>query len=167
MLQIYTGNGKGKTTAALGLALRAAGAGKKVFLCQFLKKGNCAEHVSLKKIKTVTCRQFGAGCFLQRAPSLKDKASLRKGLKASARAIASGKYGLVIMDEVNVALALKLLPLEEILSLVKSCPESVELVLTGRHAHPKIIACADLVSRVNQVKHYFRKGVRARKGIEY
>jgi len=167
VIQVYTGNGKGKTTAALGLALRAAGAGKKVYICQFLKKGAFCEHAALKKFTAITCEQFGTSFFLRQSPSAKDVQSAKKGLEAAAKAIKGKKYDVIILDEVNVALALKLLQPGEVLSLIKSAPVTIEVILTGRNADPKIIQCADLVSEVKEVKHYFKRGVKARKGIEF
>jgi len=167
MIHVYTGNGKGKTTAALGLALRAAGAGKKVYICQFLKKGEFCEHASLKKFKTITCEQFGSSRFLKKSPTEEDISSAQKGLKAAAKAMRAKKYEVVILDEVNVALTLKIIHLREVLSLLKSAPIALELILTGRNANPRIIKLADLVSEIKEVKHYFQKGVSARKGIEF
>lgn len=167
MIQVYTGNGKGKTTAALGLALRAAGAGKKVYICQFLKKGSFCEHASLRKFKTITCEQFGSSCFLKRPPAAKDISSAKKGLKAAAKAIKEKKFDMVILDEVNVALSLGLLEPREVIVLIESVPATTELILTGRNAACEIIKRADLVSEIKEVKHYFQKGVKGRKGIEF
>lgn len=167
MIQVYTGNGKGKTTAALGLALRALGAGKKVLLCQFLKSGNYCELVSLKKFKGVKIEQYGRAYFLRRAPQKKDIESARKGLESAKKAINSQGYALVVLDEINVALRLGLLNLPEVLDVVRCAPKEIELVLTGRSAHPAIIKIADLVSQINEKKHYFKQGVQARKGIEF
>lgn len=167
MLQIYTGNGKGKTTAALGLALRAAGAGLKVYICQFLKGRVYCELLSLKKLKNIKLEQYGRACFIRRLPQPKDKKIAEAGLKAANKAIKSRKYTLVILDEINVALKLKLISLEDILSLIKDTPKKTELVFTGRFAHPEILKIADLVSQIEEKKHYYRKGVAARKGIEF
>ncbi|MFA5724974.1 MAG: cob(I)yrinic acid a,c-diamide adenosyltransferase [Candidatus Omnitrophota bacterium] len=167
MIQVYTGNGKGKTTAALGLALRAAGAGFKVYLGQFLKGRYYCELASLRKLKSIKVEQFGAACFLRRAPQKKDLDLAKKGLAAARKAINSRRYGLIVLDEINVALKLGLLSLPEVLALIKKTPRKVELVLTGRSAHPAIIKIADLVSEVKERKHYYKKGIRGRKGIEF
>jgi len=166
VIQVYTGCGKGKTTAALGLALRALGAGKRVYLGQFIK-GKCYSELSaLKKFKEIKVEQFGRGCFIKKAPCSKDLELAGCGLNRVKEIIASRKFDLVILDEINIALKLKLLKLEDVILLVKSTPRKVELVLTGRYAPKAIIRFADLVSEVKEIKHYYRKGVKARKGIE-
>jgi cob(I)alamin adenosyltransferase len=167
MIQVYTGNGKGKTTAALGLALRAAGAGKKVYIGQFLKGRHYSELKALKKIKQIKVEQFGRTCFIKQAPAQKDIALAREGLKKIKKILAQKTYDLVILDEINVALNLKILSLKDILVLLKKASPKIELVLTGRYAHPQIIKTADLVSEVKDIKHYYKKGVGARKGIEF
>jgi len=167
LIQVYTGNGKGKTTAALGLALRAAGAGLKVYICQFLKGKFYCELTSLKKLKNIKLEQFGTTCFIKKAPTAKDVERARCGLKAAKSAICGKRYDIVILDEVNVALRLGLLKLEDILSLIKNARAKKEIILTGRNAHPKIIEVADLVSEIKERKHYFKKGVKARRGIEF
>ncbi|MFH0856205.1 MAG: cob(I)yrinic acid a,c-diamide adenosyltransferase [Candidatus Omnitrophota bacterium] len=166
MIQVYTGNGKGKTTAALGLALRALGAGKRVLLCQFLKAGNYCELISLKRFKEIEVEQYGRSSFIRNAPEDKDRKLAYAGLKAVRKAIASRRYSMVILDEVNVALNLKLIGLKDLLSIMNGAPKEIELVITGRNAHPQVIKCADLVSRINEVKHYYKAGQKARKGIE-
>ncbi len=167
MIQIYTGNGKGKTTAALGLALRAAGAGLKVYIGQFIKGKDYSELCSLKKIKNIKIEQFGRGCFIRGKPSQKDIELAQSGLAKIKRIISRKIYGVVILDEVNVALYLKLLKLKELVGLLKKVPAKTELILTGRYAHPQIMKLADLVTEFKEKKHYFKKGVKARKGIEY
>jgi len=167
LIQVYTGNGKGKTTAALGLALRAAGAGLKIYICQFLKGRYYCELASIKKLKNIKLEQFGTTCFIRRAPTGKDIRSAQRGLKAAKLAICGKKYDVVILDEVNVALRLGLLKLRDLLLIIKNTPEGKELVLTGRNAHPKIIEIADLVSEIKDRKHYYKKGIKARRGIEY
>ena len=167
MIQVYTGNGKGKTTAALGLALRAAGAGLRVYICQFLKGKYYCELCSLKKLKNISVEQYGTTCFIRRTPQKKDIALAQAGLAAAKKAIKSNRYSLVILDEINIALKLKLISLEDVLSLIKNTPKKTELVFTGRNAHPKIIKLADLVSEVKELKHYYNKGIKARRGIEF
>jgi len=167
MIQVYTGNGKGKTTAAFGLALRAAGAGLNVYIGQFAKGGDYHEIKALRKIDNIKVEQFGRRCFIKKSPKEIDKQMALAGLKRLNEIIAAKKYQLVILDEVNIAVKLKLIPLSGLLELIKQAPKTIELVLTGRYAHPKIIKLADLVSQVGQVKHYYAKGVKARRGIEF
>lgn len=167
-IHLYTGNGKGKTTAALGLALRAAGAGARVFIVCFLKGRRYSEDTSLARLRpSVTVKKFGRGCFIGRAPSSEDLAAAREGLKAAERVLTSGRYGLVILDEAAVAAHLGLFPASELLRLADLKPRRVELVITGRGAHRSLKKRADLVTEMREVKHYYRKGVKARKGIEY
>jgi cob(I)alamin adenosyltransferase len=166
MIQVYTGNGKGKTTAALGLALRCAGAGKKVFFGQFIKGKDYSELLALKKLK-ITCEQFGRGCFIRTKPQDADINCAQKGLLRLSRIISSGKFDLVILDEVNIAVKLGLLRCSDILALIKKTPARTELVLTGRGCLPQIKKAADLVSEVREIKHYYRKGIKARRGFEY
>lgn len=166
MIQVYTGNGKGKTTAALGLALRAAGAGFKVYICQFLKGRSYCELISLKKFKNIKVEQFGKGCFLRHSPRKEDVALACAGLSAAKKAIQSRHYSLVVLDEINVALKLNLISLKDALSIIKDAPKDVEVVLTGRSCPRQVIMAADLVSNIQEVKHYFRRGLKARKGIE-
>ena len=167
MIQVYTGNGKGKTTAALGLALRATGAGFKVYIGQFAKGRLCSEHKALKKLKNIKVEQFGRGCFLKHAPGQADIVSASQGLKKVKEIIAGKKYRLVILDEINIAVKCGLIPLSDLLKLIKNTPKNIELVFTGRYVHPKIISIADLVSEINEIKHYYAKGIMARRGIEF
>ena len=167
MIQVYTGAGKGKTTAALGLALRAAGAGLRVYFGQFLKKGGYSEIAGLKKLPGVTVAQFGRNGFIRTAPEEKDIAAALKGLAAARKAVTCGKFNVVILDEFNVALRLGLFGCSDAMDLISRVPAEVELVLTGRDAEKTVLKCADLVSEVIEVKHYYRAGTKARKGIEY
>lgn len=167
MIQVYTGNGKGKTTAALGLALRAVGAGQKVFICQFAKGRIYNELKALKKIKDIKIEQFGRRCFIRKSPEDADIQMALCGLKKAAQIIAKKKYRVVILDEINIAVKLGLIPLGDLLRLIKHTPENTELVLTGRYANQAVIKLADLVSEVKEVKHYYSKGVKARRGIEF
>ena len=166
MIQVYTGNGKGKTTASLGLALRAAGAGLKVYIGQFLKSGCYSEVCAIKAIKNITLEQFGSKCFLVKSPTKKDIENANYGLLKAKKVIASRKFDVVVLDEINVALRLKLFTLKEVLDLISITPKKTELVLTGRNAPLKIIQVADLVSEIIDRKHYYSKGLKARKGIE-
>lgn len=166
MIQVYTGNGKGKTTAALGLALRAAGANLKVYIGQFAKGCRYSELNSLAKIKNIKLEQFGRSCFIEKTPTKKDKDLAKRGFEKIQKIILSKKYDLVILDEINIALHFKLLDLREVLNLIKGTPRDIELVLTGRYAHPKILKVADLISEIKEVRHYYKQGHKARKGIE-
>jgi cob(I)alamin adenosyltransferase len=166
-VQVYTGHGKGKTTASLGLALRAAGAGLRVLICQFMKKGEYSEHRALRRLDDlVSVRQYGRGRFVCGTPDAADIAAARKGLAEAASMIRSGSYDLVILDEVNVAVHYGLISPEDLLGLIREKPKALELVLTGRHAHERIMEEADLVTEMREVKHYYGQGVRARRGIE-
>lgn len=167
MLQVYTGSGKGKTTAGLGLALRAAGAGLKVYIGQFIKKGCYSEVKLLKKIKNIELEQYGRGCFIKPKPTALDHKLAKAGLLKAQNAVWSKKYKVIILDEINIVLSLRLLDLDEVVNLIKTTPKKIELVFTGRGAHPKIISMADLVSEIIDKKHYYHNGVRARKGIEF
>ena len=167
VIQVYTGNGKGKTTAALGLALRASGAGLNVYIGQFVK-GRCYNEIkALRKIPRIKVEQFGRSCFIKKSPKKADIQMALSGIERAGEIIASGKYQLVILDEINIAVKLKLIPLEVLLELISRNPKNTELVLTGRYASPEIIRSADLVSEVKEVKHYYVKGIKARKGIEF
>ena len=167
MIQVYTGNGKGKTTAALGLAIRAAGSGLQVYIGQFVKGKKYGELKALKKIKNIKVEQLGSTCFIKKAPTKKDIALAKNGLEKIRKIISQRIYHMVILDEINIALRLELLALEDVISLIRKTPKKIELVLTGRYAHPEILKIADLVSEIKERKHYFKKGVKARKGIEY
>jgi cob(I)alamin adenosyltransferase len=166
-VHIYTGDGKGKTTAALGLALRAAGAGMKVFIAQFLKGKPSSEFIPLAKLSdSITFAQYGRDCLIKDKPTEEDKDLALRGIKEAREAIVSGKYDLIILDEVIVAVLFDLLSLDDLLDLIKKKPDHVELVFTGRKAHPKLIEAADLVTEMKEIKHYYTQGVLARAGIE-
>ena len=166
-IQVYTGNGKGKTTAALGLALRAYGAGKKVFIGQFVKGKHYSEIESIEKyLEDIVIKQYGLDCFIVNEPEEKDFIAANKGLQEMEEIIESGKYDLVIMDELNIALYYKLFEVNKVLGILKKKPKHVEIIITGRYAHEKIIEIADLVTEMKEIKHYFSKGIQARLGIE-
>ena len=166
-LQIYTGDGKGKTTAAIGLAVRAAGAGLKVYIAQFMKLGDYGEIAALKRLSDcITVEQFGTGRFIRGNPAPEDIAAARGGIER-VRAIFEGRgHQLVVLDEANVAAACGLFSPADLLDLVRARPEGVEVVVTGRRAAPELIAQADLVTEMKAVKHYYQAGVAARVGIE-
>jgi len=166
-IQVYTGNGKGKTTAALGLSLRAVGAGFNVFIAQFVKGMEYSELNSIKKLSPkITLKQFGRECFIRHKPEEDDIKAARKGFEEIKKILISGNYELVILDEINIATHYKLISAEEIIELLDSKPENVEIVLTGRNVDKRIIEKADLVTEMREVKHYYQNGVHARKGIE-
>jgi cob(I)alamin adenosyltransferase len=166
-VQVYTGDGKGKTTAALGLALRAAGAGLKVFIAQFAKGMEYSELKTLKRLSdSIVVKQYGRDCFIYREPKEEDKKLAQEGLKEVREAIASGQYQVVILDEANIATYFSLFSVDDLLSLIQNKPEEVEIIITGRKADPRIIAVADLVTEMKEIKHYYQKGVKAREGIE-
>jgi cob(I)alamin adenosyltransferase len=168
-IQIYTGNGKGKTTAALGLALRAAGHGMKTFIGQFLKARPTGEIEAAKRLAPlVRIEAFGRPGFIQMTdgPDDEDIERARKGLHVSTQAMLSGEYHIVVLDEVNTAVHFKLLAEGDVLEVLGQKPAGVELVLTGRYAPESFIERADLVTEMRDLKHYFDRGVRAREGIE-
>ncbi|NLX86035.1 MAG: cob(I)yrinic acid a,c-diamide adenosyltransferase [Clostridiales bacterium] len=166
-VQVYTGDGKGKTTAAIGLAVRAVGAGLKVFIGQFVKGMHYSELDALKRFHPdIVIKQYGRGCFIEREPSEEDISSAREGLEDIRRAVLSGEYDLVILDEANIAVFFGLIPAMDFVKLIEARPEGVELVFTGRRAPQEILERADLVSEIKEIKHYYQKGVPARKGIE-
>lgn len=164
---VYTGDGKGKTTAALGLIVRACGADMKVFLGQFIKRGKYCEIKTLQKFfPMVTVEQYGRGCFVKGKPSRADLRAAKAGISSLTAAMKSGKYDIVIADEINTAQALGVIMEKDVLDLIENKPTRVELVLTGRSASDAMIAAADLVTEMREVKHYFSAGVKARRGIE-
>jgi cob(I)alamin adenosyltransferase len=168
LIQIYTGNGKGKTTAALGLALRAAGNGLKTFIGQFIKKGNYGEIRALRCLRLkITVRQYGSGCFIKGKPTSQDIKYAQKGLCDLVMVMKSGKYDVVIADEIFCAVTAGLISAREVLSLINKKPSRVELVLTGRNAPQSIIKRADLITEMRRIKHPYDKGIHCRKGIEF
>ncbi len=165
-VQVYTGNGKGKTTASLGLALRAAGAGLTIYIVQFLKKGDYSEIKALSGFENITIEQYGLGKFVKGKPSDEDIKAGQRGLRKLKDILNAGQHDLVIAEEANVAVMCHLFSEKELLELIDNKPEHVELVITGRGATSKVIEKADLVSEINEVKHYYKQGVTARVGIE-
>ena len=169
-IQVYTGNGKGKTTAALGLALRAAGRGMRTYVAQFLKKGEYGELLAVARYLDglVTIEQFGLPDFHHRengvAPA--EVQAAQAGLAAAEAALTGGRYGIVVLDEVNTLLHFAIVPVESVLRLLDLRPAAVELVLTGRYAPQAVLDRADLVTEMTEVRHYYQKGIQARTGIE-
>jgi cob(I)alamin adenosyltransferase len=169
LVEVFTGNGKGKTSAALGIALRASGHGMRVHVIHFMKGDYpYGERKTLTLLPGVTSESFGLTEFCNpNDPSEEQKEQAQQGLKAAREAVLSGGYDIVVLDEINVAVAWKLLAIEDVMKLIEEKPAKLELILTGRYADPKLIERADLVTEMVEVKHPFRKGVRARQGIEY
>ncbi len=166
-VQVYTGDGKGKTTAALGVALRAAGAGYQVFIGQFIKAGEFSEIKALRRFDDlISIHQFGKGRFIKTTPTKEDIQSARIGLAKLKEAAGSGDYQLVIVDEGNVAVSCQLFPLSELVELIDGRHPDTELIITGRGAKPEVIDKADLVTEMRPIKHYYDQGVAARVGIE-
>ncbi len=166
-VQVYTGNGKGKTTAALGLAVRAAGAGLRTFIAQFIKKKKCSEHHLLEGLSdSITIRQYGRGLIMGRQPSPGDRKAANEGYEAVKDILLSGRYDVVILDEANVAVRYGLITAQDLLELMALKPKRVELVITGRYADERVIQAADLVTEMREIKHYGKQGVSARRGIE-
>ena len=165
-IQVYTGNGKGKTTACLGLAVRAVGAGLKVYIAQFLKNGEYSEIKALSRFKNITIEQFGMGKFVRGCPSEAEIAAGKAGYLKLCEILIQNKHDVVIAEEGNVAVMCNILSEKEILGLMELKPDNVELVITGRGATEAIIEKADLVTEMKEIKHYYQKGVAARVGIE-
>jgi cob(I)alamin adenosyltransferase len=166
-IHLYTGNGKGKTTAAIGLAIRAVGAGKKVFIAQFVKGMHYAELDSLKRFPEIVINQYGLDCFIEHKPTKEDIEAARKGLKAVSKIISTKEFDVIIIDEICIALYYQLFSLDEVKNLLKEKNQSTEVVLTGRYAPKDLIDIADLVTEMKEIKHYYTTGIKARKGIEY
>lgn len=166
-VQVYTGNGKGKTTASLGLTLRAVGAGLKVSIIQFLKKGDYSEIKALDRFSDlVTVEQYGLGKFVKGKPSEEDMDAGRRGYNRAKELLTRGTSDVVILEEGNVAVSCGLFSEDELLELIAMKPEAVELVITGRGAGERLVESADLVTEMKEIKHYYKQGVKARTGIE-
>lgn len=165
-IQIYTGNGKGKTTAALGLSLRAVCAGKKVYFAQFVKAAKYSELKAPLLLKNLTLKQYGYKCLLNRTAGKIDKKNALTGLNEIQTIIKSKKFDIVVLDEINIAVYYKLINIDDVVNLLKNKPVETEIILTGRYADKKLVKISDLVTEMKEIKHYFKKGVRARTGIE-
>ena len=166
---VITGNGKGKTTAAFGQALRAVGQGYKVFIMQFMKGRDYGEFVAAEKyLPRLTIRRSGLDSFVMRDnPAPVDIELARQGFESAKKAISSDKYQMVILDEINVAVDFKLIALEDVIALIKNKPPALDLILTGRYAAKAIVKLADTVSEVKEIKHHYAAGIKDRAGIEY
>ena len=168
-VQVYTGNGKGKSTAALGLALRAVGRGLRVCIVQFIKGGGqYGEHLAAERLAPLlTIHQTGRDCWIYKDNlDPEDVRIAGETLELARKVVSGGGYDLVILDEINGAAWFGLVSVDDILALVGARPDQVELVLTGRSADPRVIGAADLVTEMVEVKHYFQAGVQGRLGIE-
>ena len=170
LIHVYTGDGKGKTTAALGLAFRASGHGLKTYIIQFMKgKRNYGELLIARKLSpNLTILPAGRDQFVnRRSPDPVDIDLAKKGLARAKEIIKEGKHDLFILDEINVALDYKLVDLNDVMDLIKNKPAKMEIVLTGRYAPKEIMEAADLVTEMREVKHYYKEGIASRKGIDW
>lgn len=167
-IQVYTGNGKGKTTAAFGLALRAVGAGKKVFFAQFVKGQIYSELEAVEKyLPSITIKQYGLDCFIEKSPTEADIKAAKEGLSQVAEIIASGQYDVIVLDEANIAVYYNLFTAQELISVINKRRKNTEIIITGRYAPPELLEIAHLVTEMKEIKHYYTQGVEARKGIEF
>jgi cob(I)alamin adenosyltransferase len=167
-LQVYTGNGKGKSTAAFGLALRASGRGMRVYIGQFMKGQNYGELHSVNWLEGVDLEQYGdpGWCYKGKITE-SQRAQAQAGLEKGLAALEGGRYDIVILDELNMALWFELVNESQVLDLIRRRPRMTELVLTGRNAAPAVIELADLVTEMKEIKHPYAAGIQARKGIEH
>ena len=165
-VQIYTGNGKGKTTAALGLALRAVCADKKVYFGQFIKGMDYSELKAKDLLPNLDIEQFGKDCFIFNKPTQEDIRIAREGLEKVKKILSKGEYDVVVLDEINIALYYKLFTTEEVCDAINNRAHHVEVVCTGRYAPKELIDLADLVTEMKEIKHYYTQGIQAREGIE-
>lgn len=167
-IHIYTGNGKGKTTASLGLTLRALGRGLKVAIIQFMKKGEYGELIALKKFRSlVEVKQFGTRSFVKDKPTYRQKDIAQKGVEYCIKILQAQKYDIVVLDELCCALKWKLINREDVEKILFAKPSNTELIITGRYAPKWLIEKAHLVSKIKEIKHYYKSNVYGRKGIEY
>lgn len=165
-IHLYTGNGKGKTTAAFGLAVRALCAGKSVCIGQFVKSMKYNETRLTEYFPRLRIEQLGSGCFLDRQPNPHDVELAREGLRRYARLMAEGEWDVVILDELCIALHFGLVGVEEVLEALRHRKPEVEVIITGRYAPAELIAAADLVTDMQEVRHYYTRGVLSRDGID-
>jgi len=168
-VEVFTGEGKGKTTAALGVALRASGHGLKVFIVYFMKGSfPYGEQQVLSRLPGISFAKFGLESFVDPNNITEaEKEQAQRALQKAEEVIFSNEYDIVILDEINLAAAWKLVDIDEVIKLVKGKPGKVELILTGRHADDRLIELADLVTEMTKIKHPYDKGILARKGIDY
>jgi len=167
MFSIYTGGGKGKTTSAIGLIIRAIGASKKIALIQFLKPDKSAEESILKTLN-VKIKRFGKTGFIITKPKKEDIKEARRAINYINKIIDNNETDLLVLDEINLAIYFKLISIEDAKEIINKCKEkNIELVFTGRNASKELIKIADLVSEIKEIKHYYNKGIKARIGFEY
>jgi len=166
-IHIYTGNGKGKTTAAFGLAVRALLSGKNVFIGQFVKDMKYNETKLVEHFDNIIIKQLGNGCFIDRKADTDDITAATEGLRECKDVLSSGKYDLVILDEITIALYFKLFTINDVIDIIKSKAYNTEVVLTGRYAPKEFIDIADLVTEMVEIKHYYTQGVLSRDGIDH
>ncbi len=167
-IHIYTGNGKGKTTAAFGLALRSVGAGKRIYIAQFVKGQPYSEIEAVNMfLPAITIKQYGLDCFIYNKPTFKDIEAARNGLADVKRIISEGDFDMVILDEACIAIYYNLFTSGELIEILNAKPEPMEIIITGRYATDDLIEFADLVTEMKEIKHYYAKGIEARKGIEF
>lgn len=166
-IHIYTGNGKGKTTAAFGLAVRAMLANKKVYIGQFVKDMEYNETKLKNYFSNITIEQLGNGCFINKAPEQHDITAAQEGLKKCADILSRGVFDVVILDEITIALYFKLFQVSDVINILKNKNLKTEVILTGRYAPQELIDIADLVTDMVEVKHYYTQGVLSRNGIDH
>ncbi len=164
--QVYTGNGKGKTTSAIGLAIRAAGANLNVLFVQFVKGKPYSEHVALSKFDNITIKQFGREGFIHSKPTKEDIQQAKEGYNFVLEAFEKDIYDVVILDEANIAVFFNLFSDDDLIKLIERKPDNTELIITGRYAADKVMEKADLITEMKEIKHYYKQGVKARMGIE-
>jgi len=168
MLQIYTGNGKGKTTAALGIALRAVGAGLRVLFAQFMKNVPTSELEALKLLGgKITVKRFGTGSYIVKTPTEKDFECAELAFAEIEAAVASQRFDMIIADEICTALYYNLIDRRKVDGLIRDCPQSIELIFTGRYADDDLIEAAGVATEMREIKHCYNENIPARKGIEY
>jgi cob(I)alamin adenosyltransferase len=171
LVSIFTGHGKGKTSAAIGIAVRAAGHGLRVYMVFMMKANEFFEHgefTVLKSLRNVHVEAFGYRGWSKKGNiTPAHKAEAQKALEDAEKAMSSGEYDVIVLDEINHAVSGGLIDIEKVVGMIDKKPECVELILTGRNADPRLVAMADLVSEILMIKHPFNEGIRARKGIDY
>jgi len=166
-VQVYTGNGKGKTTAALGLALRATGAGKKVYIAQYAKGMHYSELDAISThLPNITLKQYGMGCFIFNEPKQADIEAANIGLREVETIISGCEYDIIILDEANIAIFYNLFSAQQLIEVLNKRNLKTEIIITGRYACEEILKYADLVTEMKEIKHYYQQGVQARTGIE-
>ncbi len=166
-ISIYTGNGKGKSTAAFGLSLRALLAGKKVFIGQFVKDMKYNETKIVDYFDNIEIKLLGRGCFIKNTPDEEDIKSAQEGLEECKKRLSSGDYDLIILDEITIALFFKLFDVQDVIKILENKATNTEVVLTGRYAPKELIDIADLVTEMKEVKHYYTQGVLSRDGFDH